>query len=115
MVPYLAVGLFAGVLADRVRRKPLLVGTDLGRAIVLAGVPLLAATGHLNVPVLAALMVVFGLLSVLNAAAHQSFLPACSRRAGSRASSCTDWDSAPKDRSSSLTVRPSHRIDSRAG
>jgi MFS family permease len=75
MVPYLAVGLFAGVLADRVRRKPLLVGTDLGRAVVLAGVPLLAATGHLNVPVLAALMVVVGLLSVLNAAAHQSFLP----------------------------------------
>ncbi|GAA1170254.1 MFS transporter [Pseudonocardia alaniniphila] len=75
VVPYLAVGLFAGVLADRVRRKPLLVGTDLGRAVVLAGVPLLAATGHLNVPVLAALMVLFGLLSVLNAAAHQSFLP----------------------------------------
>jgi tRNA A37 threonylcarbamoyltransferase TsaD len=42
---------------------------------VLAAVPLLAAAGHLNVLVLAALMVVFGLMSVLNAAAHQSFLP----------------------------------------
>ncbi len=75
VAPYLAVGLFAGVLADRVRRKPLLVGTDLGRALVLACVPLLAVTGTLDVPVLAALMVAFGLLSVLNAAAHQSFLP----------------------------------------
>jgi MFS family permease len=75
VAPYLAVGLFAGVLADRMRRKPLLVGTDLGRALVLACVPLLAVTGILDVPVLAALMVAFGLLSVLNAAAHQSFLP----------------------------------------
>lgn len=31
--PYLLVGLFVGVLADRVRRKPLLVSTDLGRRI----------------------------------------------------------------------------------
>lgn len=41
VLPYLVVGLFVGVLVDRVRRKPLLVGTDLGRAVVLAGVPLL--------------------------------------------------------------------------
>ncbi|GAA1277122.1 MFS transporter [Pseudonocardia aurantiaca] len=75
VAPYLAVGLFAGVLADRVRRKPLLVSTDVGRALVLSCVPLLAVTGTLDVPVLAALMVAFGLLSVLNAAAHQSFLP----------------------------------------
>lgn len=75
VAPYLAVGLFAGVLADRVRRKPLLVGTDLGRAVVLAAVPLLAVTGALTIPALAALMVVFGVMSVCNAAAHQSFLP----------------------------------------
>jgi MFS family permease len=75
MLPYLAVGLFVGVLADRVRRKPLLVVTDLGRAVVLGAVPALWALGWLDVPVLVAVMVVFGVLSVLNAAAHQSFLP----------------------------------------
>jgi MFS family permease len=75
VAPYLAVGLLAGVLVDRARRKPLLVGTDLGRAVVLAGIPLLAVTGGLSVAGLAALMVVFGVLAVLNAAAHQSFLP----------------------------------------
>ena len=75
VLPYLAVGLFAGVLADRMRRKPLLVGTDLGRAVVLTAVPLLAVTDSLTVPVLAAVMLGFGLLSVFNAAAHQSFLP----------------------------------------
>ncbi|WP_214401188.1 MFS transporter [Pseudonocardia lacus] len=75
MLPHLVVGLFVGVLADRVRRKPLLVATDLGRAVVLGSVPALWAVGWLDVPVLVAIMVVFGLLSVLNAAAHQSFLP----------------------------------------
>src|SRR5215216_2609261 len=33
------VGLFAGVIADRVRRRPLLIGTDLGRALVAATIP----------------------------------------------------------------------------
>jgi MFS family permease len=73
--PYLALGLVAGVLTDRVRRKPLLVVTDLGRAVVLAAVPALAVTGGLSVGSLAALLVVFGLLAVVGDAAHQSFLP----------------------------------------
>ena len=73
--PYLLVGLLAGVLADRVRRKPLLVGTDLGRALTLALVPVLAVTGGLGVGSLAALLFVFGLLSVLGDAAQQSLLP----------------------------------------
>lgn len=73
--PYLLLGLFAGVLADRVRRRPLLVVTDAGRAVVLAAVPVLALAGLLTVPSLAALLVVFGALSVANDAAHQSFLP----------------------------------------
>ncbi|OLT13857.1 hypothetical protein BJF78_21160 [Pseudonocardia sp. CNS-139] len=75
VLPYLAVGLFAGVVADRVRRKPLLVGTDVARAVVLGCVPLLALGGVLDVPALAALMLGFGIFDVLNAAAHQSFLP----------------------------------------
>ena len=73
--PYLVVGLLVGVLADRVRRKPLLVSTDLARAVVLCLIPVLAFTQSLSVLVLALLMVVFGLLSVCNDAAHQSFLP----------------------------------------
>lgn len=73
--PYLVVGLLVGVLADRVRRKPLLVVTDLARAFVLGAVPLLAVTQTLSVPVLTVFMAGFGLLSVGNDAAHQSFLP----------------------------------------
>lgn len=73
--PYLVLGLLVGVLADRVRRKPLLVSTDLARAVVLGAIPLCAFTDTLTVAVLIALMFVFGLLSVCNDAAHQSFLP----------------------------------------
>jgi len=73
--PYLLVGLVVGVLADRVRRKPLLVSTDLGRAVVLGAIPICAATDTLTVIVLVILMLAFGLLSVCNDAAHQSFLP----------------------------------------
>ena len=71
--PYLVVGLLVGVLADRVRRKPLLVSTDLARACVLGAFPLFAVTQTLSVVVLASLMAAFGLLSVCNDAAHQSF------------------------------------------
>ena len=74
-LPYLVLGLVAGVLADRWRRKPMLVSTDLGRAVLLATIPLLALAGVLSVPLLAAFMIVFGSLSLLNDAAHQSFLP----------------------------------------
>jgi MFS family permease len=74
-LPYLLLGLTVGALADRVRRKPLLVGTDLARAALLCAVPLLAWPDLLSVPVLIAVMAVFGLASLVNDAAHQSFLP----------------------------------------
>lgn len=74
-LPYLVLGLVAGVVADRMRRRPLLVGTDLARAVLLGVIPLLALTGVLTVPLLAAVMVAFGTLSLFNDAAHQSFLP----------------------------------------
>ena len=74
-LPYLLFGVLVGALADRARRKPLLVGSDLGRAGLLCAVPLLAWPGLLSLPTLAALVAVFGLLSLVNDAAHQSFLP----------------------------------------
>lgn len=74
-LPYLLVGMVAGVLADRYRRRPLLVGSDLARAVVLSLIPLLALLDLLTIPLLLALLLVFGTLSVVNDAAHQSFLP----------------------------------------
>jgi MFS family permease len=54
-LPYLLFGVLVGALADRARRKPLLVGSDLGRAALLCAVPLLARPGLLTLPTLAAL------------------------------------------------------------
>src|SRR5215218_6816049 len=41
------VGLFAGVIADRVRRKPLLIASDLGRAALAFSIPVAAFFGVL--------------------------------------------------------------------
>src|SRR3954468_19993567 len=39
MLPGFLIGLVAGVWVDRLRRRPILIGADLGRALVLASVP----------------------------------------------------------------------------
>jgi MFS family permease len=72
---YLLLGLVVGALVDRFRRRTVLVATDLARAGLLCAVPLLAWPDLLSVPVLIAIMAVFGLASLVNDAAHQSFLP----------------------------------------
>ncbi|WP_447004134.1 MFS transporter [Saccharothrix isguenensis] len=74
-LPYLLFGLVAGVVVDRRRRLPVLIGTDFARAAVLALIPLTALTDTLTLPLLFALVVVFGTLSLFYDAAHQSFLP----------------------------------------
>ena len=47
-LPDFLFGLFAGVWVDRRRRRPVLVGADLGRALLLATVPLAALLGRLT-------------------------------------------------------------------
>ncbi|MFE9694665.1 MFS transporter [Micromonospora sp. NPDC005806] len=73
--PYLLFGLLAGVVADRHRRRPILVATDLARAALLALIAALALLGALRVPLLMVLVAAFGALSLLYEAAHQSYLP----------------------------------------
>lgn len=74
-LPYLLFGLLAGVVVDRVRRKPLLVAADLVCAALLGAVAALALTGHLSVWLLALLVFGSGSASMFFVAAHQSFLP----------------------------------------
>ena len=72
---YPLLGLVVGVLVDRMLRRPALLVTDLGLAVVLAAVPLLAAVGRLELPALLALVAVFGVLTLVNDAAGQAFAP----------------------------------------
>lgn len=74
-LPYLLFGLVAGVLIDRIRRRPMLVVTDFARAVLLIVIPVLAVVGQLSVAVLVGFMALFGLLSLLNDAADQAYLP----------------------------------------
>ncbi|MBG0739093.1 MFS transporter [Paeniglutamicibacter antarcticus] len=74
-VPYLLFGLLTGALVEYRRRKPLLVGADLGRGILLGLIPLLAFLGQLSVLGLMAFVGVFGLFSLVNDSAIQAFLP----------------------------------------
>jgi MFS family permease len=74
-LPCLLFGLIAGVLVDRHRRRPILVGADLGRAALLGLVPLLALADALSMPLLIGIVLPIGVLSLLYDAAHQSYLP----------------------------------------
>jgi MFS family permease len=75
-LPYLAFGLLAGALVDRLRRRlRVLWLCDLGRAVTLLTIPMLHAAGLLHIVSLVAVLLIFGLLSVVNDAAAQSALP----------------------------------------
>lgn len=74
-LPYLVLGLVAGALVDRVRRRPVMVVTDLLRAGLLALVPIAQSLGVLSLPLLLAVVLAFGAASLVNDAASQSFVP----------------------------------------
>jgi MFS family permease len=74
-LPYLLLTLPVGVLADRRRRRPLMVGADLGRAAVLAVVPLAAAVDLLDLPLLVAVALAAGSLTVVFDVCYLSVLP----------------------------------------
>ena len=73
--PFLLVSLPAGVWADHVRRRPLLVGTDLGSALLLLSVPLAAALGRLHFPHLCLVAFGVGALGVVGEVAHYAYTP----------------------------------------
>jgi MFS family permease len=73
--PVLLVGLFAGVWVDRVRRRPVMIATDLGRALLLSMIPLAFVAGMLRMELLYVVMLLTGSLTVLFDVAHLSFVP----------------------------------------
>ena len=74
-LPYLLVGLFAGVWLDRVRRRPVLIATHVGRAALLASIPVAAVLGVLHIEQLYVVSFVLGGLMIFSDAAYQSILP----------------------------------------
>src|SRR6266480_134489 len=74
-VSVLVIGLQAGVWVDRVRRRPLLIATDLGRAFILSTIPLAALLGVLRIWQLYIVAVLAGMLTVIFTVASSAYLP----------------------------------------
>jgi MFS family permease len=74
-LPFLLFALPAGVWVDRLPRRPILVLSDLGRALALASIPIVAAVGSLTIGQLYVVGFLVGTLTVLFDVAYQSYLP----------------------------------------
>ncbi|WP_433330222.1 MFS transporter [Spirillospora sp. CA-294931] len=67
--------LLFGVLVDRVRKRPVLIWTDIGRAAVLLLIPLLYFADMLTMAVIYVVVFVLGVLSVLFQVAYRTYIP----------------------------------------
>ena len=73
--PFILISLPAGVWVDRMRRKPILVIADLGRAFLLASIPVAYWLDILTIWQLYVVGFVVGILTVFFDVAYQSYLP----------------------------------------
>jgi len=78
--PLLLLGLFAGVWVDRLRRRPLMIAADLGRALLLLSIPAAYLLGVLHIEQLYLIAALAGILTVFFNVAYHSILPALVER-----------------------------------
>jgi predicted MFS family arabinose efflux permease len=71
----LIFGLFAGAWVDRVRRRPILIASDLGRAALLASVPAAALLHRLTIAHLCLVASAAAVLTVFFDVAYQAYVP----------------------------------------
>ena len=74
-LPFLLIGLLVGALVDRLPRRAVLIGGDLGRAILILTIPLAYLAGVLSLPQLIAVGFLVGVLTVFFDVAYQAYLP----------------------------------------
>ena len=79
-LPFILFSLPAGAWVDRLRRRPILIAGDLGRAAVLLSVPIAYLLDVLTIGQLYVVGFVAGTLTVLFDVAYQSYLPALVER-----------------------------------
>lgn len=78
--PALLIGLFAGAFIDRLRRRPILMAADAGRALLLGSIPLAAVLGALSFGYLYGVAFLVGVLTVVFEVAYLAYLPNLVRR-----------------------------------
>ena len=74
-VAWLMIALPAGVWLDRLPRRPVLIGTDVGRAALMAAVPIAWSLHVLSVGLLVSVAFAVGLLSVIFDVGYPAYLP----------------------------------------
>lgn len=79
-LPFIFLSLPAGVWVDRLRRRPILITADVGRAVVLLSIPVAFAYDALTIWQLYAVGFVTGCLTVFFDVAYQSYLPSIVHR-----------------------------------
>jgi predicted MFS family arabinose efflux permease len=80
VLPFVIFSLPAGVWIDRLRRRPLMIVADVGRALAMASIPIAYWLGHLTLAQLYVVAAVAGLLSVMFDVSYLSFLPGLVKR-----------------------------------
>lgn len=71
----LLVGLIAGAWVDRIRRRPIMIGADLGRAVLLGSIPVAAMIGVLGLWQLFAVAFLTAILTTFFDLADRAYLP----------------------------------------
>jgi MFS family permease len=79
-LPFILISLPAGVWVDRMRRRPILIVGDLGRALALLSIPIAHVAGVLTIYQLYIVGFTTGVLTVFFDVAYQAYLPALVER-----------------------------------
>lgn len=75
-LPFPVLALFAGAYVDRLRKRPLMTLCNLGRLLVLVGIPVLSALGALQMWHLYVAAVLMGVFTVFFDIAYLAYVPA---------------------------------------
>lgn len=75
LIAALIVGLVAGAWVDRLRRRPIMIWADLGRAVLLVSIPIAAVLGFMGMPQLIIVAFAAAILSTFFDVADRSYLP----------------------------------------
>lgn len=79
-LPFILLTIPAGVWVDRMRRRPILIGANVGRAVLLTSIPVAFLAGWLTLWQLYVVAFAVGCLEVFFDVAYQSYLPSVVER-----------------------------------